>query len=288
MNPSQPDDYRATEKLLLAKSHPPAKVTELLEQRYSASGMQKSFLTLTPTLGRDQEEGVNVNTSSLSAAKGTSNTNAEQSKKAGGKRKSRLDNARAGLTDFIKKAQTAQRNTERYIQHTKATVTDSLLRARHVPLYEQYEPLHRLWQDYISSLLFGSTHSGQSQSTSTAHLLTLAGKLASADFHGALLTVTSAVNPSCVGLSGIVVWEAKTNFVLVVKSRPDRGSARERIGGLRIVEKRGSIFTFTTKKKSETNEVSNEEVFEIVGSRFLYRNADRSGRKFKAKAVDDL
>lgn len=277
MNQTRSEDYREVEKLLLGKSHPPEKVQELLDQRYSATGSQKSYLILT-TLQKTEED-VSKNQSSITRKHTISS---KGGKKA---RRNPLINARAGLTAFIKKAQKEQDKTERFLRQSKVPVTNELLLQRHIPLYAQYEPLNQLWQDYISSLLYGT--SSQSNPLSQAHLITLAGKLASADFHGALLSVDSAKNPSCVGMRGIVIWEAKTNFVMVVQSQPERSSVKEQIGGIRVVDKRGSIFSFSAQRPN-SDDTADKDTFEIIGSRFLYRNADRSGRKFKAKAVDDL
>lgn len=277
------DDYRQTEKALLGKSHPPEKVNELLEDRYSVSGGQKPYLILVPTDGLNVEEEkepvVNVNQTALSAAFGLISQDGKSKP-----RKSRLQSAKASLTQYIKDSQAAQDRAQKQVRRGQANtvITDEFLLQNKVPVYGQYLALHGLWRNYISTLLFGSTNATSSTALSKQHRLTLAGKVASADFHGALLEVTSAKNPSMVGLTGIVVWEARSHFVLVVAAKPSSSSIREKIGGIRLVEKRGSMFSFTAGE----GELS--ENFDIVGSRFLYRNADRSGRKFKSKAVDDL
>lgn len=269
-------ESRQVEKALLGRSHAPEKVKELLDTRYSVTGSQKPFLILTSTLGPPAKEIVNVNQASLSVATGIQKSHKKQDKK----RKSRLAHARSSLTQFIHDAQAAQERAQRQLRKTKATVTDEFLIQQKVPVYSQYTALHGLWKDYISNLL--SMNPSVNMEVSKQHKLTLASKLASADFHGALLTVVSAKNPSMVGLSGIVVWEARSNFVIVVAANPASSSVRDQVGGIRVVEKRGSLFSFTA------GDGDAQQQFDIVGSRFLYRNADRSGRKFKARSVNDL
>lgn len=277
MNDPASSDYRQIEKALLNRSHNSQKTQELLDNRYSVSGTQKPFLILTLTNGTSATSTTNANPVPRQKCFPT---------KPKKQRLSRLNHARTSLSQFIKSAQTAQAKVEAQIRHQKKskskaqniTITPEYLIENKVPSYDQYISLHQLWDSYISTLLF----TNNSMPATTQHSLVLAGKLASADFHGAQLKVISAKNPSMVGLQGIVIWEARTNFVMVVPAKPESTSCREQIGGLRIVEKRGSLFQFTASNGTLSMD------FDIVGSRFLYRTADRSGRKFKARSVDDL
>lgn len=199
-----------------------------------------------------------------------------------------------------------------------------------IPTIEQFITLNELWNGYINELLFNginnnNTNNNNNLSTTTTttiakemtlqHKLILASKLASADFHGAWIKVISALNPSMVGTEGIIIWEAKTNFVMVVdgcfkkqqqkedESEEDNNkfgkhklnSFRDKIGGLRIIEKRGSIFSLKVNNNnnniSDTSDDDNNNNilwFDIIGSRILYRTTDRSGKKFKPKSVFDL
>lgn len=270
-------ELREVEKSLLSHSHEPERVAEILENRYSLTGAQKPYLVVAQSFAKQetQEE----------IAKRVSNRGIKKDD-----RPSRLAHARTGLSKFIKAAQTAQQKLEQRLRKDggrnislSAIITTKYLADHGIPAYEQYLPLNGLWNDYVTSLLFPHENSS-AQSISLQHTVQIAGKLASADFHGAKLKVVSAKNPSMVGLQGIVLWEGRSNFVIVVKPNPESGiSIREKIGGLRIVEKRGTLFQFTVK---DANGASID--FDIVGSRFLYRTADRSGRKFKSKSVDDL
>lgn len=125
--------------------------------------------------------------------------------------------------------------------------------------YADFQPMHVLWKSYISELLSTSENTG-----------VITGKLASADFHGALLEVVKSKNPTNVGIKGLVTWEARTSFVLVTPD--DR---------LVIINKAGTVFRIQGIEKKRRD-------FDIIGSRFMYRTADRSARKFKSHSVDGL
>lgn len=69
--------------------------------------------------------------------------------------------------------------------------------------YSEYEPMHKLWTQYIGELL-------RSNSNKQALLL-------DADYHGCQLSVKQSLNPRHVGLTGYVVTESKTIFALLGK-----------------------------------------------------------------------
>lgn len=270
-------ELREVERSLLSHSHDKEKVEEILENRYSVTGSQKPYLVVTQSFGKQEQLEETIK-----------KVSGRKSKRDD--RPSRLVHARTGLSNFIKKAQASQKKLEQSLRKDGGrnfslgtTITTQYLVDHGIPAYERYLPLNELWNDYVTSLLFPHENSS-AKSISLQHRVQIAGKMASADFHGAKLKVISAKNPSMVGLQGIVLWEARTNFVIVVKPNPETGiSIKENIGGLRIVEKRGTLFKFTVQDtKGATID------FDIVGSRFLYRTTDRSGRKFKSKSVDDL
>lgn len=125
-----------------------------------------------------------------------------------------------------------------------------------------------------------------------------AAKLCSADYHGALLTVTRSRCVSRVGVEGIVVKDMKHAFEVVTK--------RDEV---KILPKEGTIFKFTipisemkkdigskeeTKQKTEQEEgeqVGGKQknlVFELHGNQFIYRAVDRANRKFKSHFLPDL
>lgn len=104
-------------------------------------------------------------------------------------------------------------------------------------------PLFELWKQYFTAL---STVKDD--------------RLLKADYHGCILHVTAASNPSQVGLSGIVAHESKHTFQLV--TRRDR---------LVVIPKQGSVFQF----------VLNGNLYTIYGDNFIATPAGRITKKFK-------
>jgi ribonuclease P protein subunit POP4 len=82
-------------------------------------------------------------------------------------------------------------------------------------------------------------------------------------------------------MKGIVIWDARSSFVMVFEDVP---------GAIRIIQKKGTIFKVPVYKVVDVDSERSDEplYFEILGSRFMYRAVDRAGRKFKAHAVEDL
>lgn len=152
-----------------------------------------------------------------------------------------------------------QKQQTNKIKRARDDLKDFIQKNKNNCSYEKFVPLNELWNDYIKDLLSNDKKN------------MIPAKLASADYHGAILSVSESRNPSLVGVTGIVIWEARTSFVFVNKDNK-----------LRIVEKRGSKFKVMNIPGLSTSS------FEIIGSRFIYRTADRSGRKFKPRSVDEL
>jgi ribonuclease P protein subunit POP4 len=167
-----------------------------------------------------------------------------------------------------------------------------------IPKAEQkwciYEPLHGLWRGYVAEVIAlgdgRSSFIGGSGGNATGAL----AKLASADFHGALLEVVRSRCVSRVGLRGIVVRDSKFAFVLITK--------RDEV---KVVPKEHTMFRFEVPlpsstellgmsgKKGGAGEVvaSTKEknlVFELHGDQFQYRATDRANKKFKAHFLPDL
>lgn len=81
--------------------------------------------------------------------------------------------------------------------------------------YEIYKPLHRMWVGYIHEVLGGEAFLPVTATT--------AGKLCSADFHGAEIEVVRARCVGRVGLRGIVVKDTKFTFEIITKSNQLKG-----------------------------------------------------------------
>ncbi|MFH4975251.1 hypothetical protein AB6A40_001960 [Gnathostoma spinigerum] len=103
--------------------------------------------------------------------------------------------------------------------------------------YEQFEPLYQLWLEYYSTLLEG-------------HFKNPDERLLRADYHGCLLMVTEADNPSHIGIHGIVVRETRHTFQLITKKNK-----------FSIIPKQGSTFQF----------IFNGHVFTIFGDAFRFK-----------------
>lgn len=170
--------------------------------------------------------------------------------------------ARHALNNYIKESRKASKlasNLEkRGISNINNNNIDKAL--KNVPKYDSFLKLNQLWNNYIDDLM---KHN---------HGTPVTGKLASGDYHGADLTVTQSRNPTMVGINGICIWESKSAFIVCTKKND-----------LKILQKEGSKFKINAESLNH-----HHQTFEIIGSRFSFRTAERSGRKFKPKAVDDL
>lgn len=139
--------------------------------------------------------------------------------------------------------------------------------------YHIYEPLNNLWMGYMRELLGGDVHVGGPGA---------AAKLASAEFHGALVEVVRSRCPDRVGIAGIVVRDRKFAMEVVTKKR-----------GVKIVPKEGTTFRVRVEMESAGESLpagssSDGFVFDILGDQMMVRSADRATRKFKSHFLKDL
>ncbi|KAG4302991.1 hypothetical protein PCANB_000673 [Pneumocystis canis] len=134
--------------------------------------------------------------------------------------------------------------------------------------YDIWLPLHNLWKEYIKEIIGFNPPSIISQ------------KLLKADMHGTKMKVVRSRCPSRVGIEGICIKETKKTFVLITEKNQQK-----------IVPKENSIFSIEIEQafnsadlnESETNGNKHIMVFEIAGSHFMYRAAERVGKKIKSK-----
>ncbi|KAJ3196078.1 oxidation resistance protein 1 [Irineochytrium annulatum] len=126
----------------------------------------------------------------------------------------------------------------------------------HVTRYSIYIPLHALWLNYITSLIPSSTPAPE-----------VASKLAHADLHGAVLTVTKSRCPSLVRISGILIRETENVFDIVTRKDV-----------VKRVPKAGSIFAFEVMGRIVT----------VFGDHYRCRAVERMGKKFKPKPTVEL
>ncbi|CAK7902945.1 RNases MRP/P 32.9 kDa subunit [[Candida] anglica] len=296
------------ERHILSRSYTSeAKVQEVLTSRYSVTGEQKPHLILIPT------GAVTSTTDKPKALLHREITTDNVDDHA----KTRKKSTRLELKSYIKSTLDKQKKLMKKIKHhqhqnkekVKPFPISKMLSHYEIPCFDEFVSLNNLWQDYMRNLLFSPQ---MKNLPSLTHLLP---RLTTADYTGCLLTVTSSRNSQLIGTRGIVVWDTQYSFILCVPRNSDAKewtesqqefSASEQVGGLRVIPKRGSIFAFDViirgeeiqesnqqSKECATEEEEEEEEedcigFSIIGSRFEFRNVDRSGKKFKNHKVDDL
>lgn len=154
--------------------------------------------------------------------------------------------------------------------------------------YDIYEPLHKLWQDYMRDILglhsAAHTHATATATANAKVYITPSSagqQLVSADMHGAKLLVARSRCVDRVGLEGIVVRDTRFTFELVT-----RGNA------VKSVPKEHTIFRFELPLLPSAGEGAEQApkplVFEIFGDMFCTRASDRANRKFKLHYQRDL
>ncbi|KAF2993256.1 hypothetical protein E8E13_000959 [Curvularia kusanoi] len=138
--------------------------------------------------------------------------------------------------------------------------------------YSLYEPIHTLWLGYIRSILnLDSTQSGAAYVSPAS-----AGQmLASADMHGAAVSVVRSRCVSRVGLSGIVVRDTRYTFDIVT-----RGNV------IKSVPKEQTVFGFEVPVGE--GEGQKPLKFEIRGEMFQTRAGERANRKFRLHYGKDI
>ena len=142
--------------------------------------------------------------------------------------------------------------------------------------YSIFEPLHHLWIGYMNEILGpGRPISGP-----------VAAKLASADYHGALVQVARSRCTSRVGVKGIVVKDTKFTFEIITEGNE-----------LKVLPKEHTVFRFEVRDGAETGDlkdtsqdkaVNKSLVFELHGDQFQHRAVDRANKKFKQHFLPDL
>ncbi|OAL04156.1 RNase P/MRP, p29 subunit [Phaeosphaeriaceae sp. SRC1lsM3a] len=141
--------------------------------------------------------------------------------------------------------------------------------------YAIYEPLHDLWLGYMREVLgLDDPQRGIYLTPASSGQL-----LATADMHGALLSVVRSRCVSRVGLEGIVVRDTRFTFEIVTKKNV-----------LKSIPKEHTIFRFEIflPAKEEAGEKRKPLTFELFGEQFQTRAADRANKKFRMHYQPDL
>ncbi|KAF7712747.1 Uncharacterized protein PECH_003805 [Penicillium ucsense] len=153
--------------------------------------------------------------------------------------------------------------------------------------YDIFKGLHALWVGYMQEILDLRVRGRTGVITPASH----GAKLVSADFHGAEVEVVRSQCASRVGLKGIVVRDTKFTFVVVTKK-----------DDVKTIPKEHTVFRFTvplpqpTSTEATIQDGDNQQetkaaelkplVFELHGSQFENRPADRANKKFKWRNID--
>ncbi|KAF2032631.1 RNase P/MRP, p29 subunit [Setomelanomma holmii] len=140
--------------------------------------------------------------------------------------------------------------------------------------YAIYEPLHHLWLGYMREVL------GISDAERAVYLTPASSGqlLASADMHGALLSVVRSRCVSRVGLEGIVVRDTRFTFEIITKTN-----------AVKAIPKEHTVFRFEITPPAKEGDARQKPlVFEIFGEQFQTRAPDRANKKFRMHYQPDL
>ena len=234
---------------------------------------------------------------------------------------SRKRSTRNELKQYINTTISNQRKLIKKVRGYKRTKqpfsVEPMINQYNIPKFEDFVAMNDMWQTYIQDLL------GLNE-TKSLNSSVMLPKLVNADFNGCLLTVLQSRNNEVVGARGIVVWDCQHSFIMVVPrgldykewtSLVDGNNAEilqkldpaALIGGLKVIPKQYTLFGFDVvlprkqgdskdgEMEVESDEIKQEEDqdiesigFTLIGSRFEIRSVERSAKKFKNHAVDDL
>ncbi|TIA18168.1 RNase P/MRP, p29 subunit [Aureobasidium pullulans] len=143
--------------------------------------------------------------------------------------------------------------------------------------YDIYVPIWKLWCAYMREIL-GMSKSRYVNAAGVGPLL------ASADYHGAMVDVVRCRCVGRVGIRGIVVKDTKFTLEIITPKNE-----------LKTVPKEYTVFRFEVPFIEEDNDGDSQMadpqkpfIFELHGSQFQNRAADRAARKFKQHIDPDL
>ncbi|EPY53797.1 RNase P and RNase MRP subunit [Schizosaccharomyces cryophilus OY26] len=164
------------------------------------------------------------------------------------------------MSDGKARKQTISRQSKK--QKTLSSKEKRKLQLNTVPKhlkYDQFEPLHFMWCNYLEEAIGNST--GES----------LLAKMIKAEYHGSYMRVVCCKSPSRNGIEGICIHESKNMLSLVTKNN-------------NVVR----IPKIDTIMQVIANMSSRHLVVELYAHHLLLRAGDRSNRRFKGKNTIDL
>lgn len=265
-------------------------IIKFLEERYSFSGPQKNYLVLEPTDGgqyhienRKEELKSKENADDFLAAK----TTQKQSNKYNPLK------TKNEFKKFVQQSLKLQNNVAKRLHKMSKKNPNILCNdvselkiCQNILKFEDFIEMNNLWKDYINSLLLNS----KTIDVATA-------KLSSAEYVGAYFKVTHSTCPDNIGLEGIVLWESQTYVLLIIPRKNNWKdnilekdnlkipyTAKECIGGLRMVPKKKTRFTFEVQVPNSDDSIE----FEFIGDRMAIKSVDRANKKFKSHNVKDI
>lgn len=288
------DRINTIEHLLLSrcsKYNGSGKILKFLEERYSFSGPQKNYLVLESTEGnqyqiekKKSERKAQESVEDFLKTKKTSQTDSSN-KFNSNKTKNEFKKL---IQDSLKKQEIVAKKLHK-LSKKKPELLQSDVRelkmCRELLMFEEFVEMHNLWKNYMKDLIKGLR---------TIDLVT--AKLSSAEFVGAYFTVTHSSCPENVGVEGIVIWESQTYILLIVPRKNNWKddikiagvsipySAKECIGGLRMIPKKKTRFTFNIEVEDSEDILP----FELIGDRMSIKSLDRANKKFKSHNVKDI
>ncbi|KAG0682147.1 hypothetical protein C6P40_003601 [Pichia californica] len=289
------DRSNAIEHLLLsrcAKYNGSGEIIKFLEQRYSFTGPQKNYLVLEPTDGgqylidnQKEEQKASANAKDFLSVKSKQSNASKDNKYNGLKTKNEFKK-------FVQQSLKLQDSVAKKL-HKLCKKNPKILKQDVIELkicsgilkFEDFIEMNNLWKNYMKELL---------QNCKTIDVAT--SKLSSAEFVGSYFRVTHCTCPDNIGLEGIVLWESQTYVLLIIPRRNNWKdnissnnnleipyTAKECLGGLRMIPKKKTRFTFDVEVDDE-----HSIEFEFIGDRMGIRSLDRANKKFKSHNVKDI
>ncbi|THZ05277.1 RNase P/MRP, p29 subunit [Aureobasidium pullulans] len=183
------------------------------------------------------------------------------------RQKARLEKAKANRKSKKRRPLTAKRKRELGVYDIP----------KEQQKYDIYVPIWKLWCAYMREIL-GMSKSRYVNAAGVGPLL------ASADYHGAMVDVVRCRCVGRVGIRGIVVKDTKFTLEIITPKNE-----------LKTVPKEYTVFRFEVPFVEEDNDGDSQMtepqkpfIFELHGSQFQNRAADRAARKFKQHIDPDL
>lgn len=277
---------------------------QFLENRYSATGTQKNYLILESTDGGQSqldtvtEQKKDNETIKHFLKSSASNTNINNQIKKLNKHnplktknqfKLFLKKSLKHQENTIKKLnKLAKKNPELLNSNSNTNILDLKI-CNKLLKFSDFIQLNILWNSYIDNLL-----------DNNLKIDAVTSKLSSAEFVGAYFKVTHSSCHDYIGLEGIVLWESQTYILLIVPPKNSWKnhihmkninipySVSDQIGGLKMILKKKTRFTFEINLDSNDDTSNNVIEFEYIGDRMSIRSVDRANKKFKNHNVKDI